>query len=127
MGNMMQSITIGKKTLALGPAGPPASPEEGLRLLQDFRQIEREDLRQEILAFIRETLRVQHEKEECDRANDNTDTLVTDANSSLGIALNAAMTFKSVQSQISVAREQIAQLKRLISEFKLPNSEMGVP
>jgi hypothetical protein len=124
---MIQSITIGEKTLALGSASHAASPEEGLRLLQDFRRIEREDLRQEIRAFVTDRLRVQHEKEACDRANDNKDTLVTDADSSLGIALNAAMTLKSVQSQIPVAREQIAQLKRLVSEFRLADPGMGVP
>ena len=44
----------------------------------------------------------------------------------MGLAVNAAMTLKSVQSQLAVARDQISQMKKLVSEFKLPDSEMGV-
>jgi len=126
---MMQSITIGEKVIAFGPAGPSASPEEGLRLVQDFQRIEREDLRKEILTHVTETLRVQDEKGGCDSANDNRDKLVmcwaASAKNPVDIAANAALTWKLVQSQFAVARAQIVQLKRSISEFKLPNSEMA--
>lgn len=118
---MKQSISIGEKTLAIGPADPSGSPDEGLRLIQDFLRVKRDDLRKAILSFVTETLKVQHE-EDCDRANDNTN----DVESSVGVAVNATMTLKSVQSQLAVARDQISQMKKLVSEFKLPDSGMGV-
>ncbi len=125
----MQWITLGEKTISFGPAGPPASPEEGLRLVQDFQRIERGDLRKEILTYVTEVLRVQDEKGGCDSANDNRNMLVmswaANAKNSVDVAMNAALTWKLVQSQLAVARAQIAQLKGSISEFKLPNSEMA--
>lgn len=123
---MNQSFTIGEKTFALGPLNSLPSTEEGLRLVQDFLRIEREDLRKSILAFVTEMLRVQHE-ENYGRANDNTNMLLADAGSSVGVALNAAMTWNSFQGQVAVARGQIEKLKKLISEFELPNAGMHSP
>ena len=60
---MKQSISIGEKTLAIGPADPAGSTEEGLRLIQDFLRVKRQDLRKGILSFVTATLKVQHEED----------------------------------------------------------------
>jgi hypothetical protein len=39
-----------------------ASPEEGRRLMQAFLHIQREDLREEVLKFVSELLRIQEER-----------------------------------------------------------------
>jgi hypothetical protein len=123
---MTQVITLGEKTLAFGRAAQ-ASAEDGLRLVQDYLRIEREDLRKEILMVVTKVLRIQEEKGCYGSANDNPKfpgtTWAANVKNSEDIAANAAMTWKSVQSNIFATRAQIAQLKRSISEFKLPNSE----
>jgi len=124
--NMNQSITIGEKTFAFGPAGSPASTEEGLRLVQDFLRIQREDLRKEILAFVTERLIVQRE-EDYGRANASARILVADAGSSVRVALNSATTWNSFQGQLTIAKAEIAKLKKLVSDFKLPDAGTHIP